>query len=428
MEELNKIKYGEYTTTNKRVLALEIIQRAETDTEKLELFRYFYDNLPIQGSGEWLMARRIGGSSAAAILGKNKFSDPYKTACEILNISEFKGNVSTKFGNTFEEVAKKYLERYAKIYEFGSLYGFGEPMCTTYSPDGLFIMTPELAELCGAQQYIGRCILLEIKCLYNRKISVIPEYYLPQMYLGMETIQITPASMFSEFVIRPCSLYDFGFNSRHVNIGYASYKNRPLAIGLIFYKCDVQNNRIDLGYTNIINAYKEKYNTCLDPYIFEFGRLWRFLANYDLLDIEYARIYFDLYPDLHYEACEFLHVYYPKFAGVDYGTGKNFLYNSGSYEEAIMSTYDKVYTDLIYECSEREAREKMTEYINKYSDYTGVMAYKIMDFKLTMVEKKDYSLEVKKLVFFGKNIYNLEKKELKSFCDKFDRSYNVVNN
>jgi len=69
---------------------------------------------PAEEHDRWLEMRRtgLGGSDAAAALGLNRYSSPYKLFCEKLGlVPDFVGNERTRWGKLLEDVVANEAAR-----------------------------------------------------------------------------------------------------------------------------------------------------------------------------------------------------------------------------------------------------------------------------------------------------------------------------
>jgi len=133
-----------------------------------------------QGTQEWFNARKgkITGSRVGAILGHSKFATRDDVMREMVREhygkeKEFKGNVATDYGNRMESFARDaYINATGKQVDE---VGFIDEGIYGVSPDGVVIEDFALVE--------G----VEIKCPYNRLITVLPEQpsYYDQICLSL---------------------------------------------------------------------------------------------------------------------------------------------------------------------------------------------------------------------------------------------------
>ena len=228
----------------------------------LKSFINKYENLPKQGTKEWLQNRtyRIGGSEISTVLGKN----PYQKVKALLNthtgLSSFKGFFATYWGTVFEDMVRNHVNLIlnCNIEETGSI-----PHDThehfAYSPDGISVVhtqtlknlldshNKEICETIVENEY--SIILFEFKCPHTRvPTGNVPIYYVDQPRLGMKIIDICEMAVFIEAVYKICSLDDIGYNNIY-NYNYHKDKstvtNNPISCGVvIFYYKNIDKNTI----------------------------------------------------------------------------------------------------------------------------------------------------------------------------------------
>lgn len=203
-----------------------------------------------QGNANWHAARRlrIGGSQISTLIGYN----PYETLYSLIKKKikpETIIDIKMMWGNVFERMIREYIAESYKINIMGNDIYITKDDCVSYSPDGL-AMHPD-----------GDCILLEFKCPYTRLPSLdVPAYYKPQVYYGLDVIDICSYGLFCEGVFRLCSLsqlnHPTSYNS-HVG-GYVSTRNAPcVARGfIVVYResgvdvnPELEDNMVDYGTT-----------------------------------------------------------------------------------------------------------------------------------------------------------------------------------
>jgi hypothetical protein len=189
----------------------------------LEKFLKKHANLPGQRTQAWLDDRKfnIGGSEIGTVAGFN----PYKGARELieghLGITSFRGNINTYWGTVLEDMVTKILEKLwdCKLYETGSLPGVipGQK----FSPDGLTYLS-----------YIDKIVLVEIKSAARRVAgNSIPRQYKPQLYCGLDTVQIADFAIFVDAMFRRCSLENWDMTSKHCSVVHRPSKvDKPLAL------------------------------------------------------------------------------------------------------------------------------------------------------------------------------------------------------
>lgn len=210
-----------------------------------------------QGDEDWHTSRRdkCGGSSIATFQGINPFRTLAQLLAEKCEVTPFEGRIAMWWGSLFETAIKKYVEIDRRCTILGeNLYLEGPPGShLAYSPDGLAVMDVEYREEVSAiddddieYATITRqeIVLLEFKCPFTRiPRGTMPSYYVPQVKMGLDMIDIATSGLFAEAVFRKCS-YDqiMPAPKQNMNILFdRSLDQRPsgktvLACGLIgFY-------------------------------------------------------------------------------------------------------------------------------------------------------------------------------------------------
>ena len=207
---------------------------------------------PEQGSKEWAEGRQIGGSDAAAMLGKGYYGkSEFDVVSDKIFPGRFMGNTATRFGKIFEEVDRLIVEQIFghKVWEFKSLPN--QLPFTTYSPDGVTIA------------YLFHrliMILLEFKTPLSRiPDGKIPKEYMPQIKSGMCALPFVDGALFVNTMLRICGLKDFGYNFEY-NVRFhksdtTTCKTRPIkhkdkltdvvALGMaVLYQTDVNRSNV----------------------------------------------------------------------------------------------------------------------------------------------------------------------------------------
>lgn len=429
---------------------LELCKTINDPTERLNTYFNYYSDLPAQGTLEWKAGRKIGASSAASILNQNKFSSMEDCALSLLNLKPREPpQITMEWGHLFEPAAKIYLSNVISIREFGSIPGFGNAdtrkIYTSCSPDGLFIMTEEFADMNDPieNKYIGEIGLLEIKCPYRRNIGdEIPIYYYPQLYLGMRTIDICEFASFCEFGFRICSLYDLNFRrSCRCDTTQRSIPNDtpPYAVGIIIVCGDkpIACNEATAIKYDILDGYEQCEGDLLD----QFDNLYRFLKKADptLLDIECYLLFIKQFGgDMHKKICQYLHKIFIRWSGIDFGSVNNFLYKwTELINESIVSlttnNYQLHYLPCLSEImNDSECTAFFDEQISEFKadNIIGVIPYKIIDFQARIVNKIPYTREIRNLVRFGMDIELIaqndtieQQKLVKNYCATYKEKY-----
>ncbi len=217
------------------------------------------DNKITQRSQEWLKEKefRVGGSILAMIQDCNK----YEYLPEVLkNPKQFKNNIKTAWGTIFEDVIKKYVELEFKTTIVGDGI-FLKQEYTCYSPDGL-----------GVIEYNGVCkrVLFEFKCPFNRiPTGAVPEYYIPQVKMGLDVINVVDIGLFVEGVFRKCSLEQLNFSKSEFD--RASYNltgsgNKVEACGIIGF-FDPSDKSDSMEFHDIGDEYADQFENFVFGFI-----------------------------------------------------------------------------------------------------------------------------------------------------------------
>ncbi len=241
-----------------------------------------YSHLPKQGSDEWKKLRLnfIGGSEIASVIKKNKHKTPNKLVLEKLGFDKFTGNVITHWGNVFEEIIRQHCEQVfnCTIMETGSIpYKHGN---LSYSPDGLSVV-PTLSLLNRLENVDGidkKCpaqlVLFEFKCPHTRvPTSEVPEYYLPQVSIGMNIIDIMETAIFVQATFRRCAFDDLAYNAKYNGYGHfkkADVSKPPIECGFMVIYVDEHSD-----YTNsLIECINNTQQNKSEDDMIDIGRLY----------------------------------------------------------------------------------------------------------------------------------------------------------
>lgn len=221
----------------------------------------------IQGSKKWIEERRhtIGGSEIAAVIGCNAFSNLQGLIAQKVNLTSFKGNSATRWGNLFENISELlfktiFLSDNDKIYATGSIQ-HKTIKNHKYSPDGLCIL-PFLDN----KKIEKKITLLEFKSPYGSvPTAKVPKHYLPQVKAGMCTIDICETAVFVNNMFRKCSLNQLDFTTSYNSSYHRDTElklkriNKAIANGMILFSIsaeslplfvDTYNDMIDKKYFN----------------------------------------------------------------------------------------------------------------------------------------------------------------------------------
>lgn len=238
----------------------------QNDVEaKLYNFYHQHKDLPEQGSDEWLAGRfgYIGGSEIGSITG-NSPTKIDKLIKMKAGLETFQQNHFMIWGVMFEDILRRVVERInnVQIIESSSIKGkYGQ----AYSPDGV-----------GYSKKDNSIILYEFKCPYSRVLTdVIPKYYVDQVLLGLDTIDICDYGIYIEAIFRRCSLLQLGFTPEYDNTMHkAANHGIPIACGcaFVFSYNKPEYSPIDLGMCNpsiLIGILYQIINKNMDYYINE---------------------------------------------------------------------------------------------------------------------------------------------------------------
>lgn len=202
-----------------------------------------------QQTEAWHIARQatIGGSSMATIQGINPYSSVEHLIRERLGLAKFNGDIKPQWGNLFEDVLKRFVEwKLGCTIRGEDLYVLGKPG-TSYSPDGLAeVNRTEVLKNCvhydpdDFRAYPAREIaLMEFKCPYNRIPSgAAPKYYVPQVLMGLDLLDLPTLGIYVEAVIRRCSWDQLGFNNEYDNKLVAKSSGNVQAYGICGFYID----------------------------------------------------------------------------------------------------------------------------------------------------------------------------------------------
>ena len=207
---------------------------------------------------KWHEAKQdtIGGSQLATVQRAN----PYSTISSV--IREKSGidrrtdpGIKAHWGSLLESMLKRYVELANNIEIAGSnIFIAGkEGSHTSYSPDGLgvvdmskfnFIMNTEASMTTTHGIEVA---LFEFKCLYNRVPNKrIPKYYIPQVKMGLDMIDIATTGIFIEAVFRRCPWNNLGnnnaFDRELVTTPVPSKTPSPLAMGFVGFYFDTSEH------------------------------------------------------------------------------------------------------------------------------------------------------------------------------------------
>lgn len=240
-----------------------------------------------QGTEEWKKAKEvtIGGSEIATIQGVNRFSSILDLIYGKIGIIPRKRDIKMQWGKVFEPLICEYVEIDKNVKIQGQdLFILGKKENQSYSPDGLGVM---LREDLGANVLQGepcekkwQTVLFEFKCPFNRLLKGgVPEYYLPQVLTGLDTIPIVDKGLYIEAMFRRClwencddtPTYDRGLTPRDL----VKTVYEPLARGFVLFVLD-ESKLTPQPSSNVNNIMKlarlhnmmktAKYTTVANPH------------------------------------------------------------------------------------------------------------------------------------------------------------------
>jgi hypothetical protein len=215
-----------------------------------------------QHTKEWELIKRfsVGGSSMATLMGLNPFSKIAGLITDRVGITSFIANIKPQWGNLFEDVIKRCVEYECDCIILGEdLFIEGNHPTLTYSPDGLAAMTgvteemveidtivdtptgkKTITELGTVKHHKDTIVLIEFKCPFSRipKGSP-PVYYVPQVKMGLEILEIATVGLYIEAVYRRCTWEQLGNNPEYNKTLVAVTGGKmPQAYGIIGYYID----------------------------------------------------------------------------------------------------------------------------------------------------------------------------------------------
>ncbi len=258
---------------NSYVLSKEELQ------EMLDKYLNMNDTRIPQGSLPWhtFKKRTIGGSEIGILTGSNKYQTEEVLVKRKLGLSLFPGTIETMWGNIFEEAICSCVDAFAGCYSCGTeAFLPGLIPEQTFSPDSIAVtstdgfkslFSPELFDEIDAEImkwnlrvedkiYLGKhgekilrditirnnmIILYEYKCLAKRfpKKYAPPPYYVEQILLGLNTINICSMGVLCEGVFKICEWKNLNMTNVYnkcLDTAYTNINHEPLGYGIIgFY-------------------------------------------------------------------------------------------------------------------------------------------------------------------------------------------------
>jgi hypothetical protein len=276
----------------------------------LEEYVNTYKNLPAQKSAEWLKNRTetVGASEIKSIFptrtGDNYGLKSLVAAKSGIGTNTFKGNISTRLGNLFEDVARTFAHHATQcklpIQELGSLPG---PLPgQSYSPDGLGIV--DIKNNDDKAEFI---VLYEFKCPPKTEPNgEVPPQYMDQLQSGLSTVEISSYMIFVNSSFRKCALTDLNMtpkydtNFHNTDTRFKRKLNKTFALGLIGFYIDKEQTTESaeilaeinsLEYLDYGTAPEEPYNRLLE------------LVEYGAVKVHYSEI---VYNDANVDTIEYV--------------------------------------------------------------------------------------------------------------------------
>lgn len=210
-----------------------------------------------QKSKEWFEQRkhRIGGSESACVLDMNHFEPQYNFIKKKISDVPFVMNFKNLYWGNATEMAAIHLYEYLYNVSIDE-YGFLPHETLSFigaSPDGIVGKykrnKQNLTNLCGR--------MVEIKSVATRKInmdpndtiinSIIPEYYIPQIYQQLETCNLNECDFFQIKAIEYDGWNDFKEDT-NIDKPYLTkdnkFKNMIIQLLPNYIKSDAKGNKI----------------------------------------------------------------------------------------------------------------------------------------------------------------------------------------
>jgi hypothetical protein len=190
----------------------------------------------------WLAGKMntFGGSEMATILGVNPHESIVTTILRKAKKLSMSKNWQMCMGNLFESILRDYTAYIKDTKIVGhELWIPGKMECLMYSPDGFGIVKlnniwnyEEGSSPLDQEQW--HIVLFEFKCTFDRVFkNSIPDYYVPQIMTGLDTINIATAGLYTEGMFKRCSWEDC-WNSPTYTIE-PDEKKKPLNINPLAY-------------------------------------------------------------------------------------------------------------------------------------------------------------------------------------------------
>jgi hypothetical protein len=198
----------------------------------------------------------------------NPFSSKSTLIKEKIGLDCFHSSIKPQWGNLFEDVIKAYVEKDCNCVILGeNLYVPGK-RGAAYSPDGLTVI--DVDKVISSHGGLSRLqsgpeiTLIEFKCPFSRVPSgKVPIYYLPQVKMGLDLLELPTRGLFIEAVFRRCSIGDLAFNSSYdLSLIPKRAGDIPLACGVIGFRYRDNSNEDNWFKEKYPNLYKEDLGSC----------------------------------------------------------------------------------------------------------------------------------------------------------------------
>jgi hypothetical protein len=221
-----------------------------------------------QKSSEWVNIRKttIGGSEISTVLGLNPYSKLRQLVAQKIGLSEFRGNIATRWGCLFEEMTRKWSQLACgcknDIIELGGIEGIHARQ--RYSPDGLGVVSlkcessiriPQRKELNNnnASENNIEASLARITAENSTEVAIyrniitreyfialfeykspmstlpngkIPKHYYPQIQTGLLNVKISEIGIFVNNTYRICAYADLRKDATYYNKSIHSAKEK----------------------------------------------------------------------------------------------------------------------------------------------------------------------------------------------------------
>lgn len=210
-----------------------------------------------QGDQGWKDLRKkcIGCSEIGTVLNQNMFRGIGDLLKDKLNITNFRGNFYTLWGNFFEPIITSYASHLFGTIIYGQNSFFPPKDGLACSPDGLAVVSRDFIRQISGEVIEGEddaCVaLFEFKCplVRNIKSGQISDNYEAQVQGGMSVINLPEIGIFCEANFRRCHFSDLDWTNQCVREEYGPKLNidssgrttiprtGPISIGFTIIYC-----------------------------------------------------------------------------------------------------------------------------------------------------------------------------------------------